>query len=75
MVSNNRNKIHQTWGPPFSRSLYFVNSCISVQVLAAKKIVVVSPEFIDDCLILDLDSLICCDNGPHPVNNMPKDGI
>ena len=23
VVSNSRNKIHQTWGPPFSRALYF----------------------------------------------------
>ena len=25
VVSNSKNKIHQTWGPPFSRALYKLN--------------------------------------------------
>ena len=31
MVSKSRNKIHQTWGPPISRALYFTSVSVMVR--------------------------------------------
>ena len=30
VVSSSRNKIHQTWGPPFGRALYFIGGFAKV---------------------------------------------
>ena len=36
VVSNSRNKIHQTWGPPFSRALYSLNKLFCHQTSRGK---------------------------------------